>query len=99
MYADDCILYCTGNTWDQVFNRVRVALTNFDNWCLRNRMVLNAAKSKCLIIGSRTKLSRIDYYTKLAVCGISLDYVKKKSYLAIYLDYWKTRALALKFLF
>ena len=78
MYADDCILYSTGNTWDQVFNRVRVALTIFDNWCLRNRMVLNAAKSKCLIIGRRTKLSRIDYYTKLAVRGISLDYVKKK---------------------
>ena len=56
MYADDCILHCTGNNWPQVFNWLQQGLTNFDAWCVRNSMVLNVSKSKCLVVGSRTKL-------------------------------------------
>ena len=49
-------------------------------------MVLNISKSKCLIIGSRNKLSKIDYGLKLYVRNTSLDFVKKFSYLGVYLD-------------
>ena len=61
MYTDDCMLYCTGNNWLHVFNKLQHGLINFDTWCVRNNMVLNVSKSKCLAIGSRTKLSYIDY--------------------------------------
>ena len=39
----------------------RTDILGFDNWCLENSMVLNISKSKCLIIGSRNKLSKVDY--------------------------------------
>ena len=48
MYADDCMLYCTGNNWLHVFNKLQHGLINFDTWCVRNSMVLNVSKSKCL---------------------------------------------------
>ena len=86
MYADDCILYATGNTWNQVHARLQRGLLGFDEWCLNNSMVLNIAKSKCLIIGSRNKLSKIDYDLKLNVRNTTLDFVKKFLYLGVYLD-------------
>ena len=86
MYADDCILYTTGNNWDQVHNRLQQGLLNFDSWCLKNSMILNISKSKCLIIGCRHKLSNIDYGLKLHVRNTTLEFVKKFCYLGVLLD-------------
>ena len=62
MYADDCMLYTTGNNWKRVFACLQDSLTSFDIWCMQNNMVLNVSKSKCLVIGSRHKLSsNVDY--------------------------------------
>ena len=74
MYADDCILYTTGNTGNQVHARLQRGLYGFDNWCHNNSMVLNISKSKCLIIRSRNKLSKIDYDLKLHVRDTNLDF-------------------------
>ena len=86
MYADDCMLYICGNNWVQIYNRLQTSLVNFDSWCMKNNMVLNVAKSKCLVIGSRCKLGRIDYDQMLNVRNVSLEYVKKFCYLGVYLD-------------
>ena len=86
MYTDDCILYCSGNNWPNVFNKLQLGLNNFDTWCVRNSMVLNVPKSKCLAIGSRTKLFRIDYEQKLSVSGTVLEYVRTCCYLGMFLD-------------
>ena len=77
MYADDCMLYTSGNNWNNVYDCLQQSLSNFDMWCMQNDMVLNVSKSKCLCIGSRHKLRGIDYERRLSVCNIYLDYVKK----------------------
>ena len=74
MYADDCILYTTGNTRNQVHACLQYGLFCFDEWCPNNSMILNICKSKCLIIGNRNKLSNIDYELKLQVRNTSLDF-------------------------
>ena len=79
-------IYTTANNWNHVYARLQESLSNFDGWCMQNNMVLNVSKSRCLVIGSRQKLSRIDYNHKLNVRNISLEYVKKFLYLGIYLD-------------
>ena len=86
MYADDCILYCTGDNWPNVRERLQGGLIGFDTWCRTYNMVLNVSKSKCLVISSRSKLSRIDYGQCLCLCNIFLEYVKKFCYLGVYLD-------------
>ena len=81
------MLYTTGNNWNCVFACLQDSLTCFDIWCMRNNMVLNVSKSKCLVIGGRHKLSsNVDYEHKLVVRNISLDYVKKFLYLGMYLE-------------
>ena len=67
MYADDCILYTTGNNWSQVHAKLQLGLHGFDTWCRNNSMVLNISKSKCLLISNRNKLSKINYDVKLHV--------------------------------
>ena len=86
MYVDDCILYCTGNNWPNVRECLQEGLIGFDTWCRTYNMVLNVSKSKCLVISSRSKLSRIDYGQCLCVRNIFLEYVKKFCYLGVYLD-------------
>ena len=80
MYADDCILYTTGNT------RLQRGLFGFDVWCRKNSMILNISKSRCLLIANRNKLSNIDFEQKLHVRNTTLEFVKKCSYLGVYLD-------------
>ena len=80
------MLYATGNNWNQVYHRLDTSLSNFDTWCIQNNMVLNVSKSKYLIIGSRHRMSRIDYSLKLNVRNISLEYVKNVCYLGVYFD-------------
>ena len=86
MYADDCILYSTGNSWDQVRARLQIGLNGFDEWCRNNSLVLNISKSKCLLVASRSKLSKINYDVRLSVRNTTLDFVKKFLYLGVYLD-------------
>ena len=56
-----------------MFDRLQQGLVNFYNWCRIDSMALNVSKSKCLIIGTRTKLQRIDYDQKLRVRNMALD--------------------------
>ena len=86
MYADDCILYTTGNTWNQVHACLQRGLNGFDEWCHKSSTVLNISKSKCLLIASRNKLCNINYELKLQIRNTSLDFVKKFVYLGVYLD-------------
>ena len=86
MYADDCILYSTGNTWNQVHIHLQAGLDGFDDWCRHNNMVLNISKSKCLLIASRNKLSNVNYDVKLGIRNTTLEFVKKFSDLGVYLD-------------
>ena len=56
MYAGDCILYCTGNTWDCMRTILKTTLCNISLWFDHKALKLNVKKSKCLIISTRTKL-------------------------------------------
>ena len=51
MYADDCLIYCIGNNWNLMRPRLENGVSKFQEWCLNNRLKLNACKSKSLLIG------------------------------------------------
>ena len=61
MYADDCILFRSGNNWTRMVNPVQSDLNNVHKWCERNKLKLNTAKSKTLLFGNTYKLNGIDY--------------------------------------
>ena len=65
MYADDCILYTSGNEWNRMCQKIQPELYNVYKWCSANRLRLNIDKSKILVIGSRSKLLKVDYHQNI----------------------------------
>ena len=55
-------------------------------WCERNRLKLSISKSKCLLFGSKGKLSKVDYTNRLTLSDSPLDFVNSYKYLGITLD-------------
>ena len=86
MYADDCILFKTGNDWNAMSDSIQHDLNNIHEWCERNRLKLSTSKSKCLLFGSKEKLSKVDYNNKLSLSTVQLNCVNSYRYLGITLD-------------
>ena len=55
MYANDCILYSSGNSWNRVHATLQQALNSIGTWLPANALKLNVKKSKCLIIANSNK--------------------------------------------
>ena len=81
MYADDSILYTSGNEWDRMILKVQLEIDS-----IQNRLKLNIKNSKTLVYGSRNKSGKIHYTNKLYIDGIALDFVDKYKYLGVTLD-------------
>ena len=58
MYADDCMLYTSGNEWHRMSKKIQPELENIHEWCTSNRLRLNIDKAKILDFGSRSKLQQ-----------------------------------------
>ena len=86
MYADDCILYSSGNDWNKMILKTQPELDNIQNWCDNKKLRLNVNKSKSLIFGSRNKLGKVDYGKSLNIAGEHLKFVDKYKYLGVSLD-------------
>ena len=86
MYADDCILFSSGNDWKKMISKMQPELDKIHEWCLHNRLQINVKKSKSILIGSRTKLSNVDYTKLLKLGNNTLQFVDKYKYLGTTLD-------------
>ena len=86
MYADACILYCTGNNWNHVQSTLQVSLNNVMQWFEFNAMKLNVKKSKCLIISSKNKLQTVDRLNILHAGNQTLEFVDSYNYLGYLID-------------
>ena len=86
MYADDCILFMSGNNWNIMRNLIQPDLDNIQMWCEQNRLKLSISKSKSLLIGSVSKLTHVDHAQKLSLNDLELDIVPKYKYLGVVLD-------------
>ena len=86
MYADDCILYTSGNEWNRLSQKIQPELDNIYEWCNFNRLRLNIDKSKTLVFGSRSKLQKIDHGRRLMLGPRPLIFTDKYKYLGVTLD-------------
>ena len=86
MFADDCIIYQSGNTWDSVRIKLQFDLDTIISWTGNNFLSLNSSKTQSMIIGSRNKLNNLVDKTPLLVDGNIVKFVKQYNYLGIILD-------------
>ena len=61
LYADDHYIYLSGSFHDlpDVINKVNEDLQNISSWALDNGLIINAAKTQALWLGSRGYMSRL----------------------------------------
>ena len=86
LFADDCVLYYSANTWNHISEILQLDLNNATVWFNNNGLSLNTSKTKTLIIGSRAKLSNIKEPRKFASNQCQIDFVKQYDYLGTILD-------------
>ena len=86
MYADDCILFKSGNNWNLMCDSIQLDLDNINSWCVRNRLKLSESKSKLLHIGSIQKLGLVDRNRNINLGNVPLQFVDRYKYLGIILD-------------
>ena len=86
MYADDCVLYLSGNNWHSIRRKLKEDLQCFEHWGGLNNLHLNLNKTKMMIVGSRSKLSRLGKIVPLTLYGSDVGFVKQYNYLGVIID-------------
>ncbi len=84
MYADDSTLTCSSSNINIIESSLNTALTSFHNWCVRNKLALNATKTKCMLIGTRQKISNVNL--NVCIAGSRIENVKSYKCLGVIID-------------
>jgi hypothetical protein len=59
LFADDTTLSASGQTTQDISNKLQADLHSTHMWCKSNKMVLNLNKTKCMLISTKHKLSTL----------------------------------------
>ena len=86
LFADDCVLYLSGNNWDMIRRRIQNDFDAVIDWTLCNSLRLNQAKTKAILFGSRYRLSNLGEPEPLKMSDTVVSFVKNHAYLGITLD-------------
>ena len=55
MFADDCVLYCRGNSWDDIHLDLQNNLDIYIRWGNDHNLSLNAKKTKAMLVCNKAK--------------------------------------------
>ena len=66
MYADDSTLTCSSSNVDEIQNNLNTALAKIYNWCARNKLTINASKTKSMLIGTKQKVHGVGLNVTIA---------------------------------
>ena len=83
MFADDCVLYNSHESCDNVLDDLQIGLDNYVEWGRKNNMHLNAGKTKAMLI---TSTIQYNLYPPLVTAGRNIQYVNVFNYLGVLLD-------------
>jgi exonuclease III len=59
-FADDTVIYVSGNSISEVTNKLQKCLDNVQYWYSQNRLKVNASKSNIMLMGTPRKLAMVD---------------------------------------
>ena len=86
LFADDCVLYLSGNNWNEIHRRMQCDFNCILEWTYRNSLLLNYGKAKALIFGSRNRLASVYLKTPFMMGDFEIGFVNQHLYLGIKLD-------------
>ena len=85
MYADDTVLYLSGENIDNMVINLQTDLDRYSDWCSKNFLSLNVSKTKFVVFGTSQRTKRIGN-VNLTLNGVSLYKEPYYKYLGIILD-------------
>ena len=86
MFADDCVLYQSGNSWGPVRNSLQKALETYVAWGNDHNLSLNIAKTKAMYICSNHKRRELDDHAPFNAGYRTISFVNNFSYLGCIID-------------
>ena len=85
LYADDTVIYFSGDNINDVVNKLQTDLSKFGTWCESNKLTVNTKKSNFVVYGTMTKVSKVQNLD-LRLNGDRLNRVPFYKYLGVFLD-------------
>ena len=85
LYADDTVLYLSGNNALTILAKIQDDINRLYTWCARNKLTVNVKKTKNMLFGSRSKVRNLNL-PNLVLGSDYEDYVKSYKYLDLTLD-------------
>ena len=77
MYADDSTITCSSSNINKIENNLNTALGRIYDWCVRNKLTINANKTKSMLIGSKQKVCNTDLNVSITGSSVvQVNYVK-----------------------
>ena len=86
MFADDCIIYQSGNTWESVREKLQYDLDNILEWTTKHSLALNVSKTQAMVLGPRNKTRRLQLDIPVYMSNNPIKFVTQYNYLGIILD-------------
>ena len=85
LYADDTVLYTANKDFQTSVADLQQDINAISNWCRKNGIKANTEKTKVMVFGGKTVLSRLTPF-QIQFDGVPLDTVSTYKYLGITLD-------------
>ena len=60
LFADDAMIYASGDSVNEVKLKLQNCLNNISAWCRENRLRINSDKSKIMLVGSKAQLKSLN---------------------------------------
>mgnify|MGYP002051434539 FL=1 len=84
LYADDTVVYCSGNSISEAQNKLQSCVSKLSHWYSNNKLSINASKSEVMIVNSRWRHPN-DEMT-ITINGDNLNCVQCATYLGVKID-------------
>lgn len=85
MFADDTLLYVSADSSAELETKMNEAMNIVENWMNRNRLKMNATKTKFMVVRSIRKVVRGNIVLK-CLNGTEIEEVETMKYLGIFID-------------
>ena len=87
LFADDATLHKSAASMESINGHIASDVDNVNKWCRENAMVINENKSKCMVIGTSQRISKLQSKSlSIVVNENTLDNVDTEKLLGIHID-------------
>lgn len=86
IYADDVVLYLSGDSLDTIFTSMLSDIDEIHTWSIVNKLSVSSSKTKTMMLARPTRLRNLPTLKNLKIGTKPLEWVHSFTYLGIIID-------------